>query len=304
MSNLSKAKSTAQSFITEHHLPESYLQTIEAYFAPLAARLVQQAQSLNRPLIVGIHGCQGSGKSTLTDFLLAYFTAEYDVQAVGMSIDDFYLTKAKRQALAEELHPLFATRGVPGTHGIQVLNDVIQDFLDHQLPVTVPRFDKSVDDQYPASAHSQINELPQIVIVEGWCVAAPAGRFDALETPMNELEKTEDASQVWRRYAHAQLSGSYADVFNKLDRIVMLKAPGFHTVVNWRKEQEQRLAQKLKAQNLDVSQLMNEAQIERFVQFYQRITTDSLMLLPALADDVFHLDETRTISKHTTKEAV
>ena len=32
--------------------------------------------------------------------------------------DDFYLTQAQRQDLAQQIHPLLKSRGVPGTHDV------------------------------------------------------------------------------------------------------------------------------------------------------------------------------------------
>jgi len=38
-----------------------------------------------------------------------------------LSLDDFYLGHAARLQLARDIHPLLATRGVPGTHDIAFL---------------------------------------------------------------------------------------------------------------------------------------------------------------------------------------
>ena len=35
----------------------------------------------------------------------------HGVVTTVLSLDDFYLTKAERESLAQRLHPLFATRG-------------------------------------------------------------------------------------------------------------------------------------------------------------------------------------------------
>ena len=35
-----------------------------------------------------------------------------------LSLDDLYLPKAERLRLARDVHPLLATRGVPGTHDV------------------------------------------------------------------------------------------------------------------------------------------------------------------------------------------
>ena len=64
-------------------------------------------------LCIGMNGAQGSGKSTLARFLQIYFQELHGLSVVILSLDDLYLTRADRIALAEEVHPLFKTRGVP-----------------------------------------------------------------------------------------------------------------------------------------------------------------------------------------------
>jgi D-glycerate 3-kinase len=80
--------------------------------------------------------------------------------------------------------------------------------------------------------------------------------------------------------------------------MIMLKAPGFFTVKQWRHEQELRLKEKLIAQGAPTNQLMDEASIERFIQHYERITSHSLETIPEFANDVFELDENRMIHNH------
>jgi len=84
------------------------------------------------PLIFGMCGAQGSGKSTLARALAGRFP-----RAVALSIDDFYLTRAERLRLAKEVHPLLATRGVPGTHDLDLANAVLTA-LERGEPVALP----------------------------------------------------------------------------------------------------------------------------------------------------------------------
>lgn len=83
-------------------------------------------------LVVGICGAQGSGKSTLSEGLAALFRGEGVATAV-LSIDDLYHTKAVREELGRTVHPLLATRGVPGTHdvalGLKLLDELAQGAL-------------------------------------------------------------------------------------------------------------------------------------------------------------------------------
>ena len=73
-----------------------------------------------RPLLVGLSGLQGSGKSTFARALAAAANARA-IPCDVLSLDDFYYGRRARQHFARTRHPLFATRGVPGTHDVGLL---------------------------------------------------------------------------------------------------------------------------------------------------------------------------------------
>ena len=64
------------------------------------------------PKIIGVSGSQGSGKSTFAGVLVEQLQMR-GFAAAAVSLDDFYLTHADRQALGATVHPLLCTRGVP-----------------------------------------------------------------------------------------------------------------------------------------------------------------------------------------------
>ncbi|MFI4970120.1 MAG: hypothetical protein ACHP7D_07925, partial [Lysobacterales bacterium] len=72
------------------------------------------------PFLAGLSGLQGSGKSTFARQLVAAANAR-GVRSEALSLDDFYLGRRARMRLAREVHPLLATRGVPGTHDPDLL---------------------------------------------------------------------------------------------------------------------------------------------------------------------------------------
>ncbi len=95
------------------------------------------------------------------------------------------------------MHPLLATRGVPGTHDI----DLLQKTLDAlrkaatRHPARVPRFDKGLDTRLAPSRWRPVARMPELVILEGWCIGVPPQGAAALARPVNRLERDEDRSR-------------------------------------------------------------------------------------------------------------
>ena len=243
-----------------------------------------------RPLVVGICGSQASGKSTVSAQLVARFS-EQGIHAAALSLDDVYLTRAERSTLACTVHPLLRTRGVPGTHDIGLALSVF-DALDSLGGGALPRFDKARDDRAPEADWGVMRPDTQLLILEGWCVGALPQASAALIEPVNALEEDEDADQQWRRYVNAMLADDYQRLFARLDTLVLLAAPGFSVVRDWRIEQEQGLARTARA---GATALMSVPQIERFILHYQRLTMHILAEMPARADLVVRLASDRSV---------
>jgi D-glycerate 3-kinase len=92
---------------------------------------------------------------------------------------------------------------------------------------------------------------------------------------------------------NACLAGEYQAFFAKFDMLVLLQAPGFEVVAEWRLEQEETLRRALASEGRDVSGLMDRKAIKRFVMFYERITRHILDEMPARAELVIELDAQR-----------
>lgn len=282
-------------FAEQHQLPESFVLSATTDFLPLASSIHKQASASSGCLFVGINGCQGSGKSTLTDFLLFIFKHQYQLASKGVSIDDFYLTKKERQILAEKVHPLLITRGVPGTHDVALMSETLDGLLNGKKGVRIPRFNKAIDDRYPEADWDHVEEPAKVVLFEGWCVGCKAQSESLLNEPVNELERDEDEGGEWRHFVNNALEVDYQAIFSKFDRLVMLKAPSFKSVENWREQQEARLREFVANNNLDGSKVMSPSQIRRFIAHYQRITEHALETLTPDANDLFSLNESRAI---------
>ncbi|GAB2503558.1 kinase [Pseudoxanthomonas sangjuensis] len=254
----------------------------------LVAEALDAALSIrNGPVpAFGISGLQGTGKSTLAAQVAALARSR-GLRAAVVSIDDFYLRKAERETLARDVHPLLATRGPPGTHDMALALRTL-DALRAGEPATLPRFDKLGDDRLPESRWERIDGPADVVVFEGWFLATPAEDEAALAVPVNALERGEDAGGTWRRWCNAALARDYPALWSRIDALWFLQPPGFEVVPQWRWEQEQAL------QAGDPSRkAMDRAQVERFVQHYERTSRQALRTLPAIADRVVPLDARR-----------
>ncbi|MGJ8680170.1 kinase [Paraglaciecola sp.] len=293
-------------FVSTHKLPSSFKTIVTEHFIPLASQIKSHHNGANAPYFVGINGCQGSGKSTLSEFLKVYIEDQYDLSVIVMSLDDFYYKQSFRAKLANDVHPLFKTRGVPGTHDTTLAKSALQGLKDKTGNVTIPRFNKATDNPYPVEEWSQLTSSVDIIIFEGWCWGVEAQTQSTLQSPVNDLESKQDQDSLWRNYVNNQLATNYQPLYDFMDMWVMFKAPSFDDVYTWRLEQEQKLAAKLKQSNEAQNNkgVMSAPEILAFIQHYQRLTEHCLNTLPAKCDHVFELDSQRNIIAHiqnTTK---
>jgi D-glycerate 3-kinase len=289
----SALRAALERFAAAERLPASWLQTVEQWFLPLAEDLLHQVATRQQALIVGVSGCQGSGKSTLAALLVLLMKEMMGLRCIDLSIDDFYLTHADRQALGRAVHPLLATRGVPGTHDVPLALDTITR-LRQSGEVAIPRFNKAVDDRHPLDEWPQVQAPVDVIVLEGWCLAVPAQRDEELREPLNTLEEQEDPAGSWRRHVNEQIAAAYEPLYALIDYLIMLKAPDFAKVFDWRQKQEDKLA--AQAAGDQHSRIMNRAQLHRFIQHYERLTRHGLATLPDRADVVFQLTGEQTIA--------
>jgi len=255
---------------------------------PLARSLAKDVQAAAvRPMYVAISGAQGSGKTTLAEILTEQLLLS-GVSAVACSLDDFYLTRARRLELARTVHPLLITRGVPGTHDLELCIRTLDDVT--RSPTPMPKFDKGLDDRVERSAWPMAG-LAEVVIIEGWCLGARPQPAADLVAPINELERDEDADGGWRTYVNEAL-GRYQTLFARFDRLVFLQVPDFEAVRRWRAEQELQLPPERR---------MGTAQLQRFTAHYERLTYWMRQDLPGRADLTVVLGADHTIETSVTK---
>lgn len=220
--------------------------------------------------IVGISGSQGSGKSTL-----AHVLAQRRVGMAVTSLDDFYLSSHERQLLAQRVHPLLATRGVPGTHDHAWLQRVLES-AHLGAEYTVPYFDKGLDDRAGERVLAGRG-----LIVEGWCLGVVPEPRERLTAPCNALEEAQDRDAVWRTWVNQQIQAFYQPLWLQIDFWIHLRVPSFEQVLAWRGLQESQLPEALR---------MSEAQLLWFIQHYERLTRHLWQTTPQSPGLVVELD--------------
>lgn len=290
-----KAQSILPHCIRQLKLTESRIRELIEWLKPLAIRVARQQKVLARTLVVGISGAQGSGKTTISRLLKTLLSEVMDLPTVELSIDDIYYGRSERKRLSEEIHPLFQTRGVPGTHDVAFGLRTLRTLIGNQSEVRLPRFDKANDDIIPRDA-GPIHKGPYATILfEGWCVGARPQPLEELEQPFNALEREMDRDGIWRRFVNHKLATDYQELFSLLDYLVMLKVPDMACIRRWRGDQEEKLAEKVQEEKGSASAIMNQAQLERFIQHYERLTSYMLHEMPSRADALYEIDDNHNI---------
>jgi D-glycerate 3-kinase len=279
------AQDWLERFLAAEVLPDSFRATATRICEPLADLAAEARAAKGATAVIGLCGAQGSGKTTIARATRTLLAAR-GLSAVVLSLDDLYLPKETRERLAAEVHPLLATRGPPGTHDVALGLQVLAA-LEQPGEVALPRFDKAQDTRRPREDWPRIAASVDVVLFEGWCVGARPQPPEALAEPVNALEREEDPDGRWRSFVNTALAGAYPPLFEAMDRLVLLQAPGFEVVAGWRAEQEDKLRARSGAG-------LAPAEIARFVAHYERLTRWILAEMPGRADQVFPLSAQRT----------
>ena len=282
-------------------LPSGFASLVVDFYLPLANSIVSWAeQKQGVPLVVGVNGAQGTGKSTLSKVLALALENNHQLKSAVISIDDIYLTQLERIKLSEDVHPLFKTRGVPGTHDVSLGIELIKK-LQNKIPVEIPVFDKAVDDRAASGKWSRVDFAVDVIILEGWCVGAIAQTAQALMDPCNSLEENEDPDATWRTYSNEQLAVPYKELFYLFDKLVMLKAPDFDCVYEWRSTQEEKL--RMRTTEGQSHSIMDDAQLKRFIMHYERLSRWMFEEMPKRVDCLLELNHDHNIIRASYKNS-
>ena len=276
-------------------------QMIKSHIIPLCFWINKKRKD-KKTLLVGLAGGQGTGKTTISTLLKLVLIKYFKLQVFKISIDDFYKTRKERILLSKKKHPLLLTRGVPGTHDIQLMINLFRKVKKNTFrSISIPKFDKSIDDRCKKNSWFKLKKKPDILILEGWCVGAKPENNKSLNRPINVLEKNADNKKIWRNYVNNQLKLKYSKLFDQLDSLLYLKAKNFKLLKKWRLKQEKKL--KMKSGTKKNSKIMNEEEVETFMMTYQRITQNMFKYTPKYSSAVIDLNENHQIKKVRFKNA-
>ncbi len=249
---------------------DTLLLTLWRFWLPLALELNAERQTLGRPVVQGILGGQGTGKTTL-GVVLAQILDYLGDRSVSFSLDDLYKSYIERQRL-QQTDPRLRWRGPPGTHdveiGVELLDNLRQ--ANRRKPAIVPRFDKSLWGGAGDKAQPEIIDTVDVVLFEGWFVGVrPVAdhQFDQAPDPINT-----EADRQFARDCNERLL-DYVPLWHRLDRLLILQPRDYRLSRQWRTEAEHRAIAQGKGG-------LSDAELADFVEYFWKALHPELFITP------------------------
>lgn len=220
-----------------------------------------------KPVLLGITGPQGCGKSTLAGAVVSRLD-EAGLHSVAVSIDDFYLTNSEQQALSagHPSNPYIQHRGYPGTHDVALGTSVLDALTTRTAgDVRIPVYDKGAKngrgDRAPETQARRVRTPLDIVLLEGWMLGFRRVPDEEIDDPhLSEANALLPAYDAW---------------LTRVDALVHLDAVNPASVVRWRVDAEQT---RRNATGVGLSDDDARDYIERFLPAYRTY-------VPALRND-------------------
>ncbi|NEO29014.1 MAG: glycerate kinase [Symploca sp. SIO3C6] len=240
---------------------------------PLALQLASLRQRLGRPLIQGILGVQGTGKTTLAA-ILSLILAHLGYRTLSLSLDDLYKTYQERQRLQQQ-DPRLIWRGPPGTHDLELGIELLEQLrsTNGKQQYLVPRFDKSAWGGAGDRTTPDIVTDIDIVLFEGWFVGVRPINSEvfngSVPTPIDS-----PADQLFARDMNGQLK-NYVPLWEKLDRLIILYPVDYRFSLQWRLQAEQQMIATGKSG-------MTDSQISDFVKYFWKSLHPELFIAPLI----------------------
>ena len=270
---------------------------IKSFLIPLCFWISKKADK-KRPYFVGLAGGQGTGKTTISSLIRIILSKYFKLKVFRISIDDFYKTRKERISLSKRVHPMLLTRGVPGTHDINMMLSFFKKAKSKKFKrLKLPTFNKAIDDRSNKKKWFDLKEKPDVIIFEGWCVGAKSEKLNSLKKTINSMERVKDQKLIWRKFVNKQLKSKYKNLYSQLDCLIFLKAKKFSLLQKWRLKQERKL--KMQSKNKLKLKIMSKEDVLSFMQTYQRITQNMFKNASKYASIVLNLN-----TNHQIKSAV
>jgi D-glycerate 3-kinase len=244
----------------------------------LIPKIKSQYEQSSEPIILGISGLQGSGKSTWASKIVEVLTSQHQLQTITISLDDLY-KKHEDLVAQRDQHPdnkLYRTRGQPGTHEEQLAAKFFNELRHYQGDgdLKIPSFDKSKfngeGDRADEFDWPVISRKPDVVVFEGWCVGfqpLPASAIEEkrklalsgklpINTPaQHQLQHLMAVNDNLKRYCDAFMGPQHFDFFIHID------TTDLRNVYTWRLQQEHKMIE-------SKGSGMSDEQVRAFIDGY------------------------------------
>ncbi len=126
------------------------------------AQEIAKNSASKRRLVIAICGAPGAGKSTFSDLLQSFLTAQGSACACPqiIAMDGFHYDN---ETLADK--GLLAVKGAPQTFNVSAFETLLSSLKDQQQDLFAPVFDRDLEEVIPSAI--RIAKETQVIIVEG-----------------------------------------------------------------------------------------------------------------------------------------
>ncbi|RGB42271.1 P-loop containing nucleoside triphosphate hydrolase protein [Rhizophagus diaphanus] len=268
--------------------PSQKLEILSNFIIENYNKFRKKSNITNKPLIVGLNGIQGCGKTTIANELVKYLKVTNNLSVVTCSIDDFLLTYKDQCKLAEKNfgNKLLEFRGQPGTHDILLGKQILQELCDVQkkysdlhekleeegsmkfsnLSVSIPSYDKSLNNGRGDRSPNWNVILPpiHIILIDGWCLG-----FNHLSSSkLKEVYDNASSCSALKSHpiSHLEIINENLKQYEEnwypfLDIFICIEAEDINYVYQWRLEQEHNMKKTGKNG-------MSDEQVKSFIDRY------------------------------------
>lgn len=231
------------------------------------------------PLVVGVEGPQGSGKTTVSRQLTTELSHQYpSLNFLTFSMDDFYLTYDEQNAVSQRNlgNIMLCGRGLPGTHDLSLLLKCFKQLIARKDSIDIPQYDKSLHsgsgDRLPFDKWIHLHHQPvDVIIFEGWFNGYPSysdlkallSKWESVQKKYTPAFDSITTSQILK--LNSDLA-KYQQVWNLFDVFVCLTTNSISNVYRWRLQQEHDM---IKSKGSGMSDSEVTVFVDRYMPVYR-----------------------------------